>query len=189
MRVRAVVPVKNFADAKERLATVLTPEQRAILAETLARTTLGELAAFDPLVACDSDAIERWAASIHAASVRTPAGLNRSVTAAVGVAGTELVAVCHADLAFPASLGSLFAEPRPLIVSDRHGTGTNILVVPATAGYVFAYGADSFALHRAEAKRLDIDLEVVDDPRLSWDVDTPDDLDTPPDWGPPPWLT
>lgn len=189
MRVRAVVPVKDFADAKGRLATVRTPQQRAILAEVLARSTLSALAAFDPLVACDSDAIGRWAASTHAASVRTPAGLNRSVTAAVARAGTELVAVCHADLAFPASLGSLLAKPRPLIVSDRHNTGTNVLVIPATAGFVFAYGADSFALHCAEAKRLDIDLEVVDDPMLAWDIDTPDDLDTPPDWGPPPWLT
>jgi len=189
MRVRAVVPVKDFTDAKGRLAAVLSPGERAALAEALARTTLGELAGFDPLVAGDTDAIEQWAASVGAASVRTPAGLNRSVTTAVDAVDSELVAVCHADLAFPAGLGMLLAEPRPLIVADRHGTGTNVLVVPTDAGFVFAYGADSFALHRAEAKRLDIDLEVVDDPRLAWDVDTPDDLDTPPDWGTPPWLS
>jgi 2-phospho-L-lactate guanylyltransferase len=65
-------------------------------------------------------------------------------------------------------------------VPDRHGDGSNVLAVPTGAGFSFSYGPGSFDAHRAEARRLELAFEVIDDPDLAWDVDGPDDL--PFDW-------
>jgi 2-phospho-L-lactate guanylyltransferase len=65
------------------------------------------------------------------------------------------------------------------LVPDRHGDGTNVVVLPAGCGFRFAYGPGSFARHRAEAARLGLAVEVVHDPHLGWDVDHPADLDLP----------
>jgi 2-phospho-L-lactate guanylyltransferase (CobY/MobA/RfbA family) len=46
---------------------------------------------------------------------------------------------------------------------------------------VFSYGPSSFKRHLQEADRLGLDVSVVRDQRLGWDVDRPDDL-SPPDW-------
>ena len=63
-----------------------------------------------------------------------------------------------------------------VVVPDRHGDGTNVLLVPTGAGFEFAYGPGSFAAHLAEAERLGLPVEVVHDDDLAWDIDTPEDL-------------
>jgi 2-phospho-L-lactate guanylyltransferase len=67
------------------------------------------------------------------------------------------------------------------LVPDRHGDGTNVIVIPTDSGFVFSYGPASFARHHAEAQRLGLDVRVIHNDRLAWDVDRPDDL-TPPKW-------
>ena len=62
------------------------------------------------------------------------------------------------------------------IVPDRHDDGSNVLVVPTGVGFVFSYGPGSFYRHRTEAARIGIACRVIRDPRLSIDLDTPDDL-------------
>ena len=87
------------------------------------------------------------------------------------------VIVAHADL-------PLADDLRPIadgfdgvtLVPDRRADGTNVLCVPAGAGFDFQYGPRSFARHRAEAERLGLRHRVVDDARLAWDVDVPEDL-------------
>ncbi len=59
---------------------------------------------------------------------------------------------------------------------DRHDDGTNVACVPARASFGWAYGAGSFARHRAEAERLGLPLRIERDVPLGWDVDVPDDL-------------
>jgi 2-phospho-L-lactate guanylyltransferase len=71
------------------------------------------------------------------------------------------------------------ATPGVTIVPDRRLDGTNVLAVPTDIGFRFAYGAGSFAAHRAEALRLGQQLRIVNDSRLGWDVDLPDDLTLP----------
>jgi 2-phospho-L-lactate guanylyltransferase len=74
------------------------------------------------------------------------------------------------------------------LVPDRHRDGTNAACVPSHAGFSFAYGADSFAAHRAEATRLGLTLRLASDPQLGWDVDVAADLAPPTDLAPPPYL-
>ena len=72
-----------------------------------------------------------------------------------------------------------------VLVPDRHRDGTNVVCLPASCGFRFAYGAGSFARHVAEVERLGLRLHAVDDPALSWDVDLPADLAAPPGRRPP----
>ena len=65
------------------------------------------------------------------------------------------------------------------LVPDRHDDGTNVVSVPTSAGFEFAYGAGSFARHLAEVERLGLPLRVERERRLGWDVDLPVDLVTP----------
>jgi len=153
----------------------------------MATATLAALAGFDPIVPCDDPQVATWASAHHALPLDAPPGLNAAVATGIAVVESGLVAICHADLAFPGGLAELLASTGPCIVGDRHGDGTNVLVIPAGTGFRIAYGATSFRRHLDEASRLGIDLEVIDDELLGWDVDGPDDLLTPPGWGPPSW--
>ncbi len=62
------------------------------------------------------------------------------------------------------------------LAPDREHDGTNVAAVPTATGFRFSYGPGSFDRHRAEAERLGLRLTVIDDWRLSTDVDVPADL-------------
>jgi 2-phospho-L-lactate guanylyltransferase len=91
------------------------------------------------------------------------------------------VVVAHADLPQAAGLADLAGEPGDpvTLVPDRADDGTNVAVVPAAAGFRFAYGPGSFGRHVAEARRLGLGPRVVRRADLAWDVDEPDDLPGP----------
>jgi 2-phospho-L-lactate guanylyltransferase len=59
--------------------------------------------------------------------------------------------------------------------------------VPADVGWRFGYGPGSFERHVAEARRLDLDVDVVTHEALAWDVDHPQDLHPPAHLGTPSW--
>jgi 2-phospho-L-lactate/phosphoenolpyruvate guanylyltransferase len=177
-----LVPVKDFAAAKARLAPALGPEARADLARTLAE---GVLAACGPLpttVVCDDAGVRAWAEALGHDVAWTPGlGLNGAVTAAAESAAKEgrtQVVVVHADLPYLTSEDlTPFAEARSVALApDRREDGTNVASVPAGCGFRWQYGAGSFGRHAAEAGRLGLPLTVLRSERLAWDVDVPDDL-------------
>jgi 2-phospho-L-lactate guanylyltransferase len=191
-----VVPVKRFTDAKERLADVFDRDARAWLARRLAEGVLDAAGDLQVLVACDDDDVRSWAETRGHDVVWTPGrDLNGAVSDAVAASadlGVDVVGVAHADLPFPASLPSvvrLGGPDRVVVVADRHGDGTNVLIVPSTSGFRFSYGGGSFQRHVAEAARLGLELrQVVDDERLAWDVDLPADMFPPLRFGRPTWM-
>ena len=112
-------------------------------------------------------------------------GLNPALTAALAHAaahGAARVLILPADLPLLTTndINLLAAAPAGTIAiaPDRHGTGTNALSLPlpAAAGFTFAFGSDSCALHHAEAARLGLRLEEVCSSGLANDVDLPADL-------------
>ena len=180
-----LVPVKSFDLAKGRLSDWLDPASRDRLARRLAN---GVIAAARPLptyVVCDSDLVADWANELGIGAIEvTATGLNPAMTEAVvtvGMMGHRRAIVCHADLPMAEDLTWLAREPFDegvVVVTDRHGTGTNVMALPLHLDppFVFRYGPDSADRHRAEAERLDLPFRIVDDDRLGWDLDTPDDL-------------
>jgi 2-phospho-L-lactate guanylyltransferase len=181
-----LIPVKGFHRAKERLASELSPPERAALARRLATGVVAAAAPLPVWVVCEDQAVADWARSVGAAVSWQPgSGLNGAVQAAfaeLSVAGFERVIVAHGDLSRATSLAWLgeaptVADPRCVVlVPDRHGEGTNVASVPAGCGFEFAYGPGSCARHVAEAERLGLPLVVRRHDELQYDVDDPADL-------------
>ena len=178
-----LVPVKAFAGAKARLAPVLGSAERAALARSMAEQVLAAAGPLPVTVACDDGEVAAWAADHGASVVLTPGlGLDGAVqrgVAALAAAGAARVIVAHADLPWASDLPALARFDGVTLVPDRRDDGTNVVCLPAGAGFVFAYGPGSFARHCAEARRLRLGLRVARIPGLQHDVDTPDDLSLP----------
>jgi 2-phospho-L-lactate guanylyltransferase len=66
-------------------------------------------------------------------------------------------------------------RPVVLLVPDRHGTGTNALLLAPPNAIAFRFGEGSRAAHAAAATAAGASYRELDGP-LSFDVDTPDDL-------------
>lgn len=176
-----LIPVKAFGISKLRLAAALDPEQRALLARDMATHVV--LAAHDlPVsVVCDDLEVAAWAESVGATVIWSPAkGLNGAVTdgvASLAGQGIDRVIVSHADLPLASDLRPVDEFPGVTLVPDRHDDGTNVISLPAGAGFRFHYGPSSYRLHTEEARRRGLEVRMLADPDLGFDLDTPTDLE------------
>jgi 2-phospho-L-lactate/phosphoenolpyruvate guanylyltransferase len=175
-----VIPVKDFTQAKVRLAAELDAAARAELARDMATIVVRAAEPLPVCVVCDDEDVRAWAVGAGAEVIWTPGlGLNGAVHAGVDELarrGVRTVVVAHSDLPLATSLEWVAGSEGITLVPDRRLDGTNVLAVPAAAGFRFAYGAGSFARHRNEATRLGVPVRIVRDARLGWDVDHPGDL-------------
>lgn len=189
-----LVPVKAFTAAKGRLAAVLGPDDRARLARWSADRVLAAAGELPTYVACDDEAVAEWATSRGATVLWHPGvGLNASVANSVDdltALGAQHVVVAHGDLPRAAHLTAVAIRGAVTLVPDAHDDGTNVIAVPAAAGFPFAYGPGSFRRHLASAVALGLPVVVRRDPLLALDLDTPTDLAHPlvqevlPEWLP-----
>ena len=178
---RAVlVPVKAFSQAKRRLHLALGEPERAELARAMADRVVSAAHPLPVAVVCDDNEVAEWARTRGALVVWEPGrGLNGAVEAGVDrlrAAGVSQVTVAHADLPLASDLALVGEAPGITLVPDRYGNGTNVIALPADAGFQFSYGPGSFARHRAEAERLGLPTRVLDRPDLAWDIDEPGDV-------------
>ncbi len=187
----AIIPVGTLDGAKSRLGEVLDAEERLELTLYLARTTIsaavgsGRIA--ETLVVTPDDTVRRLAEELGARPIRQRgSGLNRGIEQARAeaiAAGVEAVLVLPIDLpdvsatAIDDVLAALDRRRRPLvaIVADRHGNGTNALLIAPPDAIDPAFGPNSRAAHVAAAERAGAELVVLDS-ALALDVDTPEDL-------------
>ena len=175
-----LVPVKAFGQAKRRLDPAMSGPARAMLAQAMADQVLAAASPLPVAVVCDDNEVAAWARAHGALVVWEPGrGLNGAVEAGIDRLrsnGVEQVTVAHADLPRAAALASVGDAPGITLVPDRFGNGTNVIVVPADAGFRFSYGPGSFARHLSEGERSGLPVRVLDRPDLAWDVDEPADL-------------
>lgn len=174
-----VVPIRSFRSGKGRLAGVLTETERASLSTTLAGRVLDAVAGLPVVVVTSDDDVRSFAQARGATVIDDPGSLNEAAHAGRHAAiehGASFVAIAHADLARPTPFGWVADYDGVTIVPDRHGEGTNVLCIPASASFGFAYGEGSRHRHELEATRLGLPTRVVVDESLGWDVDEPDDL-------------
>ncbi|WP_245612602.1 2-phospho-L-lactate guanylyltransferase [Actinotalea ferrariae] len=193
----AVVPLRG-PGGKTRLDLPLTPDAREGLVTALARRVLDALARapeVDVVVVVTTDAAH--AAGVLAgvlAGVRPGApgavqvlvqppgvrGLNPAVElgrARARELGADRSVVLHADLPLltPDDVAALLVPAGPVVLApDVAGTGTNALVLaePGAEAFGCRFGPGSRALHQAEARRLGLDVDLVDRPGTARDLDT-----------------
>lgn len=178
-----LVPVKAFADAKARLAPVLSPAEREALARWTAERVLAAAGELPVFVACDSDSVAEWAAA-HGATVlwHPGVGLNAAVNRSVAdlrERDVRHVVVAHGDLPRAASLAGVVLPGTITLVPDSRDDGTNVIALPTHLPFQFAYGSGSFRRHLAAGVAAGLPVAVRRDPLLAVDIDTPDDLTHP----------
>lgn len=187
-----LVPVKSFADAKARLAPVLSPSEREQLARWTAERVLAAAGELPTFVACDDDVVAEWATR-HGAVVlwRPGVGLNPAVNSSIAELrdrGVRHVIVAHGDLPCAGPLTDTVLPGTITLVPDARDDGTNVAAVPTDSPFEFAYGAGSFRRHLAQAVQHGLAVAVRRDVRLCRDIDTPLDLahpavqETLPEW-------
>jgi 2-phospho-L-lactate guanylyltransferase len=190
-RIVAVVPVGELERAKSRLGEVLDAEERRDLVISLLERTLGATSdtprIAETLVVTPDAEVAAIARSAGARVIRqADRGLNHGLDEARAAAladGATALLVLPADLPGVASaaiepvLATLDDERSPLvaIVPDRHGRGTNSLLLSPPGVIDFAFGGDSRVAHRHAADAASIRVVELDGP-LSLDIDTPEDL-------------
>lgn len=180
-----IVPVKRLRDGKSRLATVLDVPQRIALGQRLVTRTLTIACAVAPVVVvtadpwvCDAAA----AAGTDVVAEAASAGLNAALdTARADWPANQQLLVLPVDLPrlTAETLRELAGRSDDVVIApDRHGRGTNILVLPAGAAlsFRFAFGPDSCRRHADEAARLGLRCRRITAPEVAFDLDDPADL-------------
>jgi len=190
MRTAAVLPVKSFGRAKQRLDAAVGQPERGELAAAMVSDVLAALGAvrgLDELVVVTAeDAAAEAARAAGAHVVHDPVEAGQSDAAARGVEaavvrGAERVLLVPGDCPAldPGDVGALldgFAGAGVVIVPDRHGAGTNALRLTPPDVMAPSFGPGSFARHAALGSAAGAVVRVAQAPSLQLDVDTPEDL-------------
>lgn len=186
METVAVLPIKTFARAKHRLAEAVDGTDRRELAEAMAGDVFDALGAVPELSGVIAVTAEPRAAAIAreagAEVVHDPAEAGQSAAAMLGVeaalrqgARRALLVPGDCPALDPGEVSVLLAFTDPVvIVADRHGAGTNALLLSPPDAIEPSFGPGSFARHAARARRAGVAVAEV--PSLGLDVDTPGDL-------------
>jgi 2-phospho-L-lactate guanylyltransferase len=188
-------------DAKARLGEALDGEERRALVERLLARTVTAAAATpgvaEVVVVSPDQEVAALAGALGARGVvQAGSGLNEGLDAArawavaAGADGIlvipgDLPAVTAAELARIVEMSRARAASRDgmgrsgaaivALVTDRAGSGTNVLLVAPPEAIAFHFGDGSRAAHAAAAGAAGAAYLEIDGP-LDLDLDTPDDL-------------
>ncbi len=184
-----LVPVKNLADAKQRLSSILNPEERLALAQAMCEDVLEALARWHgrpPVAVVTNDSFARDLAARFNFDV--VADDNSGETSAIEMA----TAVCrergaNSTLVVPADIPLIESSelqkivdcaPRggAVLVPDAARRGTNAAWRSPGDLFPLRFGNDSFLPHLAAAKATGLPCVVLELPGIARDVDRPEDL-------------
>ncbi len=187
MKATAILPVKRFDAAKQRLAGGIDDERRAALAAAMLEDVLEAIAearSIERTIVVSGEPLAQEIAAGSGAEVVPDPGDEGHVRAALaGIAraeqeGAECVVLLPGDcpLLDPRELDRLLTGmPGSYvgIVPDRHGTGTNALALAPPGAIRPAFGEGSCARHVAAAREAGVPFGVEELPSLALDLDTP----------------
>jgi 2-phospho-L-lactate/phosphoenolpyruvate guanylyltransferase len=186
----AVLPVKRFGAAKRRLAAGMDGERRRELAAAMVADVLeaiGAARAIERTIVVTGDPIaQELAAGAGAEVVPDPEDAGHVEATQAGIARAEAdgagrVVLLAGDcpLLDPRELDRLLTGvPGSYvgIVPDRHGTGTNALLLSPPDAIVPAFGEGSRARHVEAARRAGVPFGIEELPSIELDLDTPADV-------------
>jgi len=194
----AIVPLKRFADAKQRLSPALDPTARRMLVAAMADDVLAALRATRGVAATlivtrEPEAValahERGATPVPDPGDSLDGAVSAGLRAAAARGATRALIVSGDCPALdPAELDALLAEPLApapashpgasvVVVPDRHGDGTNALLLAPPDAIAPAFGPGSRARHVTAARAAGARVRLAHAPSLALDVDTREDLE------------
>ncbi len=197
----AIIAVRGLERAKSRLGGLLDAEERRDLVSRLLRRAIeaatGNLRIAGTIVVSSDPAALQLARDAGAVPVTdADGGLNAALELARAEAirrGATALVVLPADLpwldratldavleaadaAREAAPGWTPGDAFVALVPDRHGTGTNVLIMAPPAAIAFAFGLGSRADHATAAAVAGATYVELGGP-LGVDLDTPEDLE------------
>jgi 2-phospho-L-lactate/phosphoenolpyruvate guanylyltransferase len=195
MKVTALIPVKGFRNAKQRLSVILNSAQREALAESMFRDVLHQVlrarGLFETVVVTGDDKVAQIAGSLGARVLWENAETGE--TAAVDFARTSLKnAGCEAVLIVPGDMPlvrsadiELVLEQLPagqiapfaLLVPSHDRLGTNALLLAPPDIIKLRFGYDSFSYHLSQVSVQRLPVRSFDNKRIALDIDEPRDLE------------
>lgn len=190
--ITAIIPIGTLEGAKSRLGGTLDAEERRDLVDTMVyrtiRAALETPGISDVLVVTPDRSARDQAAFLGARTLVQPRlGLNAGLEDARADAiagGADAIVILPIDLPLISTdaIAELIAPidvvaDRPLVVlaPDRHGRGTNGLVLAPPDAIAFGFGGESRATHARWAAGAGARYVELDGP-LALDIDTPEDL-------------
>jgi 2-phospho-L-lactate guanylyltransferase len=184
----AVVPIKGFDAPKQRLADVLSSEERGALAEHMLRDVLAALSDLEGVVVISGDkqALNkaRWLGA-RVMAERQPGGYSAAVRQAGEVlAGEGVAAMMHVPGDVPSITAGEVAQianlnltaPGACVVPSRDHDGTNCLALWPPDLFQPAFGPDSFNRHCQIARDSGVEPTILELDGFALDIDMPDDL-------------
>jgi 2-phospho-L-lactate/phosphoenolpyruvate guanylyltransferase len=186
----AVLPIKSFAEAKQRLQQELSPGPRRALAEAMFSDVLVALRrsnAVSEILVISDDRNAQQIAGGYGATVLDDEQDGHNAAAALAIrwaleTGRDRALLVPGDcpLLDPTEIDELVERSAPsrsaLIIPDRHGTGTNALLLTPPGAITPSFGPGSCERHASIAADAGVEHEVVHVPSLALDIDTPEDL-------------
>lgn len=196
MSATAILPIKGFPRAKTRLADAVGKPQRAALMKAMLTDVLAALdraAEIERVIVVTSEGRAQRVAMHQAKRLVTPIEVlqepedsGHSEAAVLGIMrakslGAQCVALVPGDcpLLDAAELDEALAAMAPGhvgVVPDRHGTGTNALLLSPPDAIGPAFGEGSCARHLDRAERAGMEAKRCELASLGLDLDTPYDL-------------
>jgi 2-phospho-L-lactate/phosphoenolpyruvate guanylyltransferase len=194
MKVSALLPVKGFRNAKQRLSPLLGAADRELLAEAMFRDVLREVTRARGLeatfVITGNERVAEIATALGAQVIREP--VETGETGAVDLARLELKrAGCEAVLILPGDMPLVRASdieqvlaqvpdsttaPFALLVPSHDRLGTNALLLAPPDVIKLRFGYDSFTYHLSQVSSQGLPLRFFENEAIGLDIDEPQDL-------------
>jgi 2-phospho-L-lactate guanylyltransferase len=195
MKVSALIPVKGFGNAKQRLSPLLDAADRELLAEVMFRDVLKQVlkarGLVETYVVTGDNKVAEIAASLGAQLIREKA--EKGETDAVDFArgelkqlGREAVLIVPGDMPLvrSADIEEVLAQipegaafPFALLVPSHDRMGTNALLLAPPDIIKLRFGYDSFTYHMSQVSAQGLPLRFIENERIALDIDEPQDLE------------
>lgn len=194
MKFGALIPVKGFKGAKQRLSSRLKPSERSELMKAMVHDVLDAVTRAAGIhktcVVTGTDEVERWVSAMGVEVIREPDetgetdavhfGLDVMKRAGIGAALVlpgdiplvrvgDVESVLHAASASP-------VPPFAILVPSHDRMGTNALLLAPPDILRLRFGHDSFRYHLNEAAARGASVKVIENPCIALDIDEPADL-------------
>jgi 2-phospho-L-lactate guanylyltransferase len=188
-----LLPIKDLKEAKQRLAGVLTPEERFGLAQAMlvdAVRAIRDVILAEKIFVATSDQLAMRMAhengwevlrEEHQISESDSVDSASRICESRGVSGLLRLPL-DIPLVQARDIDELLAieceAPALVIVPSCHGTGTNAMLRMPPTLFPSHFGPGSFAKHVLEAENTGAQVIIRNNPRLEIDVDDETDLRT-----------